>query len=125
VKDPKQKRSLDEIEKVLDEDAAFEEADEAVSKMSDEEVDREVAAAGIDVEKMKRKVLAGPPAAARPPRRVPVMSAWLVAAALALLVAGAMALAIASRDELGHEKVAKPARQDAGEDTGAEPPPPP
>jgi hypothetical protein len=124
VKDPTSKtgntrrRSLDEIEKILDEDAAFDEAAAAVEGTSEEALEREVAAAGIDIEKMKAKVLAGPPGAERPRRAAPVMSAWLVAAALALLVAGAMALAVASNDGVfGDQNVARPPPHDAGEDS--------
>jgi hypothetical protein len=73
------RRSLEEIEKILDEDAAFDEA-AAVEAMSDEALEREVAGAGIDLEKMKAKALATgsrpPPAGAERPRR------GLVAAAL-------------------------------------------
>src|SRR5205807_7924762 len=58
----KQKRSVDEILSSLDEDEKDEAAIAAVEKMSDDEVSRDVRAAGIDVEKMKARILA-----ARPP----------------------------------------------------------
>jgi len=73
----KKKRSVEEILAILDEDEKDDALIAAVEKMSDEEVEREIRAAGIDVEKIKARVLA-----ARPPSFAWKAAPWVVAAAI-------------------------------------------
>ena len=79
----KKKRSVDEILAILEEDEKDDTAVEAVEKMSDEEVARDVAAAGVDVEKLKARILAARPA---PPSGG---IGWMGPAALVAAVAAA------------------------------------
>lgn len=80
----KEKRSAEQILAVLEDEAEHDRATDEVLAMSDEDVEREIA------ERRRRE---------RPAARPRVLTAWLVAAALATLAGGGIAASIAWRDE--------------------------